>query len=113
MPRPLLTLACPLRSLTFQRRLQPTGNGTVLDTALGAAPELPLHNESEWRALFASAKLAARRLERRASHLRFRVDGEDAAAAEIAAVATRLGLPVADPIRRGMAFERLLDACSG
>lgn len=38
---------------------------------------------------------------------------EDAAAAEIAAVAARLSLPVADPIRGGMAFERLLDACTG
>lgn len=38
---------------------------------------------------------------------------EDAAAAEIAAVAARLSLPVADPIRGGVAFERLLDACTG
>ena len=38
---------------------------------------------------------------------------EDSAAAEIAAVAARLGLPVADPIRGGGAFERLLDACAG
>lgn len=38
----------------------------------------------------------------------------DAAAAErvIAETADRLGLPVADPIRGGAAFERLLDACA-
>jgi uncharacterized NAD-dependent epimerase/dehydratase family protein len=38
---------------------------------------------------------------------------EDAAAAEIAAVAARLACPL--PIRSvgGMAFERLLDACTG
>lgn len=34
-----------------------------------------------------------------------------AAAAEIADTAARLGLPAADPIRGGDAFERLLDAC--
>ena len=34
-----------------------------------------------------------------------------AAAAEIAATAERLGLPVADPIRGGAAFERLITAC--
>ncbi len=35
----------------------------------------------------------------------------EAAEAEIAAYAERLGLPAADPIRGGPAFERLLDAC--
>ncbi len=35
----------------------------------------------------------------------------EAAEAEIAAVAQRLGLPTADPLRGGPAFERLLDAC--
>jgi len=35
----------------------------------------------------------------------------DAAAAVIAETADRLGLPVADPVRGGQAFERLLDAC--
>lgn len=34
------------------------------------------------------------------------------AAAEIARTADRLGLPTADPIRGGDAFERLLDACA-
>ena len=34
-----------------------------------------------------------------------------AAAAEIAATAERLGLPVADPIRGGAAFDRLIQAC--
>jgi uncharacterized NAD-dependent epimerase/dehydratase family protein len=34
-----------------------------------------------------------------------------AAQAEIEAVAARLGLPTADPLRGGPAFERLLDAC--
>ena len=38
------------------------------------------------------------------------LDG-DAAAREIAEVAARLGLPVADPLRGGAAFDRLLDAC--
>lgn len=37
----------------------------------------------------------------------------EAAEAEIAAHAERLGLPAADPIRGGPAFERLLDACLG
>ena len=36
---------------------------------------------------------------------------EAAANAEIAATGARLGLPAADPIRGGDAFERLLDAC--
>ena len=36
---------------------------------------------------------------------------EAAAAAEIAATAERLGLPVADPIRGGAAFDRLIEAC--
>ncbi|MDR6989994.1 DUF1611 domain-containing protein [Luteimonas sp. 3794] len=37
---------------------------------------------------------------------------EDAAAqAAIASIAARLGLPVADPVRGGAAFERLVDAC--
>jgi len=31
----------------------------------------------------------------------------------IADTAARLGLPVADPVRGGVAFERLLDACAG
>lgn len=35
----------------------------------------------------------------------------ETAQAEIAAVAQRLGLPTADPLRGGPAFERLLDAC--
>lgn len=35
----------------------------------------------------------------------------EGAEAEIQAVAARLGLPVADPLRGGPAFERLLDAC--
>lgn len=35
----------------------------------------------------------------------------EAAEAEIAATQQRLGLPVADPVRGGSAFERLLDAC--
>jgi uncharacterized NAD-dependent epimerase/dehydratase family protein len=35
----------------------------------------------------------------------------EAAQAEIKAVAARLGLPTADPLRGGPAFERLLDAC--
>lgn len=35
----------------------------------------------------------------------------EVAEAEIAATAERLGLPVADPMRGGPAFERLLDAC--
>ncbi|NGZ86254.1 DUF1611 domain-containing protein [Duganella aceris] len=35
----------------------------------------------------------------------------EAAQAEIDALSQRLGLPVADPIRGGAAFERLLDAC--
>jgi uncharacterized NAD-dependent epimerase/dehydratase family protein len=35
----------------------------------------------------------------------------EAAQAEIEAVAARLGLPTADPLRGGPAFERLLDAC--
>ncbi|MGK6323175.1 DUF1611 domain-containing protein [Sphingomonas sp. DT-51] len=37
---------------------------------------------------------------------------EPDAAAEIAYTAERLGLPAADPIRGGDAFERLLDACA-
>jgi uncharacterized NAD-dependent epimerase/dehydratase family protein len=37
---------------------------------------------------------------------------DDAAAAEIAATERRVGLPTADPIRGGAAFERLLDACA-
>jgi uncharacterized NAD-dependent epimerase/dehydratase family protein len=37
---------------------------------------------------------------------------EAEAAAEIAHTAERLGLPTADPIRGGDAFERLLDACA-
>jgi uncharacterized NAD-dependent epimerase/dehydratase family protein len=37
---------------------------------------------------------------------------EEAAAAIIAETAARLQLPVADPVRGGEAFERLLDACS-
>ena len=37
---------------------------------------------------------------------------DDAAQAEIAATEQRLGLPVADPVRGGPAFERLLDACA-
>ncbi len=36
---------------------------------------------------------------------------EAAAEAEVARVAQELGIPVADPIRGGPAFERLLDAC--
>lgn len=36
----------------------------------------------------------------------------DAAAAVIAETAARTGLPVADPVRGGAAFERLLDACT-
>ena len=36
----------------------------------------------------------------------------EAAEAEIKTTAQRLGLPVADPIRGGAAFERLLDACT-
>jgi uncharacterized NAD-dependent epimerase/dehydratase family protein len=35
----------------------------------------------------------------------------EAAQAEIEAVAARVGLPTADPLRGGAAFERLLDAC--
>lgn len=35
----------------------------------------------------------------------------EAAAAAIAATSAELGLPVADPIRGGEAFERLIDAC--
>ncbi len=35
----------------------------------------------------------------------------DAAGAIIAATAAKHGLPTADPVRRGEAFERLLDAC--
>jgi uncharacterized NAD-dependent epimerase/dehydratase family protein len=35
----------------------------------------------------------------------------EAALAEIEATAARLGLPTADPLRGGPAFERLLDAC--
>jgi uncharacterized NAD-dependent epimerase/dehydratase family protein len=35
----------------------------------------------------------------------------EAARAEIEATAARLGLPTADPLRGGPAFERLLDAC--
>ena len=35
----------------------------------------------------------------------------EAAQAEIEAVAARVGLPAADPLRGGPAFERLLDAC--
>lgn len=35
----------------------------------------------------------------------------EAALAEIEAIARRLGLPTADPIRGGPSFERLLDAC--
>ena len=35
----------------------------------------------------------------------------EAAQAEIAKVARRVGLPTADPLRGGEAFERLLDAC--
>lgn len=37
----------------------------------------------------------------------------EAAGAEIEAVAARLDLPAADPLRGGPAFERLLDACLG
>lgn len=37
----------------------------------------------------------------------------EAAQAEIEAAALRLGLPAADPLRGGPAFERLLDACLG
>ena len=37
---------------------------------------------------------------------------DEAAEAEIAATAHRLGFPVADPVRGGAAFERLLDACA-
>jgi uncharacterized NAD-dependent epimerase/dehydratase family protein len=37
---------------------------------------------------------------------------EAAAAREIEAASQRLGLPVADPLRGGGAFERLLDACA-
>jgi len=37
----------------------------------------------------------------------------EAAQAEIDAVAARLGMPAADPLRGGPAFERLLDACVG
>jgi uncharacterized NAD-dependent epimerase/dehydratase family protein len=37
--------------------------------------------------------------------------GADTAEALIAAEADRLGLPVADPIRGGAAFERLIDGC--
>jgi uncharacterized NAD-dependent epimerase/dehydratase family protein len=33
------------------------------------------------------------------------------AQAEIAALSQRLGLPVADPMRGGAAFERLVDKC--
>jgi uncharacterized NAD-dependent epimerase/dehydratase family protein len=36
----------------------------------------------------------------------------EAAEAEMASVADRLGLPVADPMRGGAAFERLLNACT-
>jgi uncharacterized NAD-dependent epimerase/dehydratase family protein len=36
---------------------------------------------------------------------------EAAAAAEIERVTQEVGLPAADPIRRGPAFERLLDSC--
>ena len=36
----------------------------------------------------------------------------EAAQAEIDMTAQRLGLPVADPMRGGPAFERLLDACT-
>ncbi len=36
---------------------------------------------------------------------------EEAAAAAIDAVAARLGLPAADPMRGGSAFERLVDTC--
>ena len=36
---------------------------------------------------------------------------QEAAIAAIAAVAGRIGLPAADPIRGGATFERLLDAC--
>nr|WP_246617022.1 DUF1611 domain-containing protein [Sphingomonas yunnanensis] len=38
---------------------------------------------------------------------------EEEAQAAIARTAARLGLPAADPIRGGHAFERLLDACAG
>jgi uncharacterized NAD-dependent epimerase/dehydratase family protein len=38
---------------------------------------------------------------------------DEEAAEVIAATQQRLGLPVADPIRGGAAFDRLLDACSG
>ena len=38
--------------------------------------------------------------------------GAEEAQAEMAAVAQRLGLPVADAIRGGAAFEQLLDACT-
>lgn len=37
---------------------------------------------------------------------------EDAALAQIAATERQLGLPTADPMRVGAAFERLLDACA-
>ena len=37
---------------------------------------------------------------------------DGAAETEIAATGQRLGLPVADPVRGGAAFERLLDACA-
>ena len=37
---------------------------------------------------------------------------DEAAEAEIAATGQRLGLPVADPVRGGPSFERLLDACA-
>jgi uncharacterized NAD-dependent epimerase/dehydratase family protein len=37
---------------------------------------------------------------------------EDAAQAQIAATERRLGLPTADPMRGGAAFEKLLDACA-
>ncbi|SFK05907.1 Uncharacterized conserved protein, NAD-dependent epimerase/dehydratase family [Sphingomonas sp. NFR04] len=38
--------------------------------------------------------------------------GADEAAEEIARTSQRLGLPAADPIRGGAAFQRLLDACA-
>lgn len=38
---------------------------------------------------------------------------DNEASRQIASVAVRLGLPAADPIRGGAAFEQLLDACQG
>ena len=36
---------------------------------------------------------------------------EEGATVEIEATERRLGLPTADPVRGGAAFDRLLDAC--